>query len=103
MLDKFVGERRLLEEAIMCCRVKILDKFFGLESFADREHISHKIFQLKSDSSTGYQYAGLDYVSDWVRDRVITVACQREISQLLDSVLWVRCADLHSRAWLISC
>ncbi len=86
MLDKFVGERRLLEEAITGCRVEALDNFFGLESFADRKHISHKIFQLKSDSSTGYQYAGLDYVSDWVRDRVINVACQREILKLVKFV-----------------
>ena len=86
MFGKFVGEREILEEAITGCSVEVLDKFFGLESFVDREHISHKIFQLKSNSSAGYQYAGLEYVSDWVRDKVINVACQREISQMVKFV-----------------
>jgi len=79
---KFFGESRLLEEAITACRVDVLGKNFGLESFADREHNSHKIFQLKADPNAGYEYAGLDYVSDWVRDRVITNACQQEISDM---------------------
>jgi hypothetical protein len=79
---KFFGESRLLEEAISVCRVDVLGKHFGLESFANSEHISNKIFQLKADPNAGYEYAGLDYVSDWVRDRVVTGACQREISDL---------------------
>jgi len=83
VLDKFEDERRLLEDAIIGCRVEVLNKCICLEGFSNNEYISHKIFQVKSDSSTGYQYAGLDYVSDWVRDRVINVACQREISQMV--------------------
>jgi hypothetical protein len=86
VLEEFEGERWLLEQAVAGCRVEVLNKVFGLESFTYREHVSHKIFQLKSDPKTGYQFAGLDYVSDWARDRVITLALKCEISHMVKFV-----------------
>ena len=87
VLNKFVGERRMLEEAIMRCRVEVLDSVFGIESFADKEHTSHKVFQLISDPQAQYQFSALDFVSEWVRDRVVELASQREISCMVKFVL----------------
>jgi hypothetical protein len=41
VLDKFVGERQLLEEAITGCRVQVLDNIFGL-----------RVLQIESTSVT---------------------------------------------------
>ncbi len=77
-------EKELLEAAIEDCRVQVLEKFNGLDNFDSSEHVSHKIFQIKSDEN--FSFAGLDFVSTWVRDRVIMLACRRERSNILQFV-----------------
>jgi hypothetical protein len=66
--------------------VDVLDNVLSLEGYSENKHTSHKIFQLKTDPSREFMYAGLDFVSDWVRDKVITLACQREFSQMVKFV-----------------
>jgi hypothetical protein len=77
-------EKDLLEAAIQDCRVQILEKFNGLDNFDSAEHLSHKIFQIRSDEN--FSFAGLDFVSTWVRDRVIMLACRRERSNIMQFV-----------------
>jgi hypothetical protein len=80
VFEKHHDEREMLETAIASCRVKVLGSFVGLESFAGPDQISHIIFQMKTDPEAGYTFAGLDFISSWIRDKVVIAACQREIS-----------------------